>query len=73
MEDDLQWKTTSKYKKLNISATADWIFLKFETYSKGTIPKYKDTSKEDDLQWKTTSKYKRLNISATTDWIFLKF
>ena len=28
-EDDLQWKTTSKYQKLNISATTDWIFLKF--------------------------------------------
>ena len=29
MEDDLQWKTTSKYSKLNISATTDRIFLKF--------------------------------------------
>ena len=29
-EDDLQWKTTSKYLRWNISATADWIFLKFK-------------------------------------------
>ena len=28
-EDDIQWKKTSKYKKLNISATTGWIFLKF--------------------------------------------
>ena len=28
-EDDLQWKMTSKYLKWNISATTDWIFLKF--------------------------------------------
>ena len=28
-EDDLQWKTTSTYQKLNISVTTDWIFLKF--------------------------------------------
>ena len=28
-EDDLQWKTTSKYLKLNISLTTDRIFLKF--------------------------------------------
>ena len=30
-EDDFQWKTTSKYLKLNISPTTDHIFLKFET------------------------------------------
>jgi hypothetical protein len=29
MEDDLQWKTTSKYQKFNISETTDQIFLKF--------------------------------------------
>ena len=34
-EDDLQWKTTSKYLKQNISATPDWILLKFL----GCIPK----------------------------------
>ena len=28
-EDDHQWKKTSKYQKLNISATTGWIFLKF--------------------------------------------
>ena len=28
-EEDLQWKTTSKYQKLNILETTDWIFLKF--------------------------------------------
>ena len=30
-EDDHQWKTPSIYSKLNISATTDWMFLKFET------------------------------------------
>ena len=30
-EDVHQWKKTSKYQKLNISATMDRIFLKFET------------------------------------------
>ena len=29
MEDNLQWKMTSKYEKLNISVTTDLIFLKF--------------------------------------------
>ena len=28
-EDNLQWKPTLKYYKWNISATTDWIFLKF--------------------------------------------
>ena len=28
-EDNLQWKKTSKYQKLNNSAITDWIFLKF--------------------------------------------
>ena len=37
-EDDLQWKTTSKYKKLNISATTDWIVLKFYTKAQETKP-----------------------------------
>ena len=31
MEDDLQGKMTSKYGKLNISATTSWVLLKFET------------------------------------------
>ena len=30
-EDDHQWKKTSKYWKLNISATTGWIFYKFES------------------------------------------
>jgi hypothetical protein len=34
-EDSLQLKKTSKYKKGNISATTDWIFLKFETLALG--------------------------------------
>jgi hypothetical protein len=29
MEDDLQWKTTSKYQKFNISETTDRMLLKF--------------------------------------------
>ena len=41
IEDDLQWKTTSKYLKLNISATTDRIFLKFETQAQGTKQKSK--------------------------------
>jgi hypothetical protein len=28
-EDNVQWKMLSKYSNLNISATTDWIFLKF--------------------------------------------
>ena len=31
MENDLQRKMTSKYEKENISATTEWILLKFET------------------------------------------
>ena len=30
-EDDIQWKKTWKYEKLNISATTGRILLKFET------------------------------------------
>ena len=29
-EDDLQWKTTSKYKKGNISATTLWTYVTYE-------------------------------------------
>ena len=29
MEDDLEWKMTSKYENLNISVATDRIFLKF--------------------------------------------
>ena len=29
MEDNLQSKITSKNQKMNVSATTDWIFLKF--------------------------------------------
>ena len=28
-EDDLQWKTTSKYQNLNIPANTDWNLLQF--------------------------------------------
>ena len=35
-EDDLQWKTTSKYEKWNISATTGQILLKFETEAMGS-------------------------------------
>jgi spore cortex formation protein SpoVR/YcgB (stage V sporulation) len=38
-EVDRKWKTTTKYQKLNISATTDWVFLKFQTYTQGTKPK----------------------------------
>ena len=34
-KDNRQWKTTSKYKKLNISATTGKIILKFETLANG--------------------------------------
>ena len=34
-EDDLQWKTTSKYLMLNISATTDQIFPKFNIKLRG--------------------------------------
>ena len=31
LEEEFHLKTTSKYQKWNISATTDWMFLKFET------------------------------------------
>ena len=49
---------TSKYLKLNISATTGLIFLKFETNSQGTKLNYTETSTEDDLKWKTTQSIK---------------
>jgi hypothetical protein len=45
LKEDLQWKMTLKYPKWNISATADWIFIKFYTKAQGTKPnKMKTTS-----------------------------
>jgi hypothetical protein len=32
-KEELQWKMTCRYKKLNISATTDLIFLKLESYT----------------------------------------
>ena len=37
-ESDLQWKTTSKYEKWNITATTGLILLKFETKDIGIKP-----------------------------------
>jgi hypothetical protein len=38
MEEDVQGKMTSKYEKLNISATTGWILLRFETQAIGIKP-----------------------------------
>jgi hypothetical protein len=40
---------------MNISATADWIISKFETWAYGTKPNVMETQNEDELSWKTTS------------------
>ena len=40
---------------MNISATTDWIFLKFEIKPRGPN-KNKNPLNEDDFQWKKTSK-----------------
>ena len=45
---------TSKYKKGNISATTDWILLKFETLAYGNRWKLKIAYNVDDSNWKTT-------------------
>ena len=55
MEDELQWKTTSKYYNLNISATTDQIFLKFKALAQEAKPKAKNNELklspvEDDLK-----------------------
>jgi hypothetical protein len=62
MEDDLQWKKTSKYEKWNISATTGLILLKFETYANGIKPECTKVINEDDLHWKTTSNEDDLQI-----------
>ena len=59
MEDDLQWKTTSKYEKLNISATTGRILLKFKTYANRINLECTTVSNGEDLQWKTTTNGRR--------------
>ena len=54
MEDNLQWKKTSKYSKWNISATAYMIILKFETWAYMNKPYYANPSKEDISNGMTT-------------------
>ena len=54
-EDDLQWKTTSKYEKWNISATSVRILLKFESEAIGINSECTKVSNQDDLNQKTTS------------------
>ena len=49
MENKLQWQMTSKHEKLNISASTDRIFLKFQTVAQGT------KSKLEMLEMKMTS------------------
>ena len=61
-EDDLQWKMTSKYQKLNISDLPQILNL-----ISGDQFWIKNDWNDDDL------KILKLNISATTDRIFLKF
>jgi hypothetical protein len=55
-EDDLNWKTTSKYKKLNMSATD---LPQILNLSSGDQTKIKNAWYEDNLQWKTTSNGRR--------------
>ena len=57
-EDELQWKMTSKYQKLNISVTTDRIFLKFETKVQGNKPKSKmfQTKTTSSRRWPQNSK-----------------
>ena len=62
-EDNLQWKTTSKYRKWNISATTGWIVLKFETLANGIRSVCTKVSNEDDLQGRQPQNYKKWNIS----------
>ena len=54
MGDDLKWKMTSKYEKLNISVTTGWILLKLENKDYATKPKGTKVSNGDDFLWKTT-------------------
>jgi hypothetical protein len=77
MEDDLPWKTTSKMKDRNISATTGLSFSKFELRLKRHAKYYgnlicRRPAMEDTLQWKT-SKMKNRNISASTGLNFSKF
>ena len=69
-EDDLRWKMTSKYQKLNTLITDIPQILNLSSWARSKI---KNAWNEDDHQWKMTSKYQKLNIIATDDWIFLKF
>ena len=57
MEDHIQWKTTYKYEKFNISATTGRILLKFETEAIRIKSECTKVSNEDDLKRKTTLKY----------------
>jgi hypothetical protein len=74
IEDDLPWKTTSKYWKWNTSATTYWIILKFETEAEMTNLQWKTTTDgrrypmEKDLRLKTTSDGRHLPMEGNLQW-----
>ena len=49
-EDDLQWKTTTKYGMWNISATTGWILLLLGSNQSVQMYKIKMTSTKDNLK-----------------------